>query len=131
MSWSPELYIGEFRPWPDSVHVVRGKTEETMRYFPERKEGDVAEYIVELPYGGAADEAVKIMGVDGSRLYGYSLTGEIVRCRDCKYMHTVRHWLGMEVDECWLHADPESGALGKEPIEPDGFCAWGERKETA
>ena len=52
----------------------------------------------------------------------------IVRCRDCKHMHTVRNWLGLDVDECWLHADPESGALGKEPTEPDGFCAWGEQK---
>lgn len=23
MSWSPDLFIGEFRPWPDTVHVVR------------------------------------------------------------------------------------------------------------
>ena len=36
MSWSPSVYIGEMRPWPDSVHVVRGKTDETRRYFPER-----------------------------------------------------------------------------------------------
>lgn len=57
-----------------------------------------------------------------------SLGEEIVRCRDCKYMHTVRHWLGMDVDECWLHADRESGALGKERTEPNGFCAWGERR---
>ena len=56
---------------------------------------------------------------------------EIIRCRDCKHMHTVRHWLGMDVDECWLHADPESGALGKERTEPDGFCAWGVRKVDA
>ena len=35
MSWSPDLFIGEFRPWPDTVHVVRGKTEETRRYVPE------------------------------------------------------------------------------------------------
>lgn len=34
MSWSPDLYIGEFRPWPDSVHVVRGRTDEVRRYFP-------------------------------------------------------------------------------------------------
>jgi uncharacterized OB-fold protein len=34
MSWSPDLYIGEFRPWPDSVHVVRGRTDEQRRYFP-------------------------------------------------------------------------------------------------
>ena len=36
MSWSPELPIGEFRPWPDTVHVVRGRTGETLRYVPER-----------------------------------------------------------------------------------------------
>ena len=58
------------------------------------------------------------------------LREEIVRCMDCKYMHTVRSWLGMDVDECWLHADPESGALGKERTEPDGFCAWGERRDA-
>ena len=55
---------------------------------------------------------------------------EIVRCRDCKHMHTVRSWLGMDVDECWLHADPESGALGKNRTEPNGFCAWGERRDA-
>ena len=56
---------------------------------------------------------------------------EIVRCRDCKHMHTVKDgcW-GIDVDECWLHADPESGALGKERTEPDGFCAWGERRTS-
>ena len=35
MSWSPDLFIGELRPWPDMVHVVRGKTDETRRYVPE------------------------------------------------------------------------------------------------
>ena len=58
---------------------------------------------------------------------GGELREEIVRCKDCVYMHTVRHWLGMDVNECWLHADRESGALGKERTEPDGFCAWGEK----
>lgn len=33
--WSPSVYMGEMRPWPDSVHVVRGKTDETRRYVPE------------------------------------------------------------------------------------------------
>ncbi len=55
---------------------------------------------------------------------------EIVRCRDCKHMHRVRSWLGMDVDECWLHADRESGELGKVDTEPDGFCAWGERRDA-
>ena len=36
MSWSPDLFIGELRPWPDTVHVVRGRTDETRRYVPER-----------------------------------------------------------------------------------------------
>ena len=36
MSWSTDLHIGELRPWPDSVHVVRDNTEETRSYFPER-----------------------------------------------------------------------------------------------
>ena len=57
-----------------------------------------------------------------------NLREEIVRCRDCVFMHTVRSWLGMDVDECWLHADPETGALGKNRTEPNGFCAWGERR---
>lgn len=37
MSWSSEIYIGETRPWPDTVRVIRGKTEETLCYMPERK----------------------------------------------------------------------------------------------
>ena len=37
MSWSPDLFIGELRPWPDSVHVVRGRTDEARRYFPRER----------------------------------------------------------------------------------------------
>lgn len=64
-------------------------------------------------------------GFDGNM--PISAKQEVVRCRDCKHMHTVRSWLGMDVDECWLHAEPETGALGKNRTEPDGFCLWGER----
>lgn len=42
MSWSPDLYIGELRPWPDSVHVVRGNSGEARRYTPERKDAQEA-----------------------------------------------------------------------------------------
>lgn len=62
-------------------------------------------------------------------IYAYEEVEELVRCRDCKHMHTVLSWLGIDVDECWLRADPETGALGKNPTEPDGYCAWGERRE--
>ena len=36
MSWTPDLIIGELRPWPDAVRVRRGNTDETMLYVPER-----------------------------------------------------------------------------------------------
>ena len=32
MSWSPDLYTGELRPWPESVTVKRGK--ESRAYVP-------------------------------------------------------------------------------------------------
>lgn len=35
MSWSPDVFIGEFRPWPDTVQVVRGTYDDTRRYVPE------------------------------------------------------------------------------------------------
>lgn len=35
MSWYPDLYIGELRPWPDAVYVWRGKTGESQRYLPD------------------------------------------------------------------------------------------------
>jgi len=87
----------------------------------------MSEYIVELD--GKHSVALRLAFFEEMR-GGDFVRGEIVRCRDCKHMHTVRSWLGMDVDECWLHADRESGALGKEPTEPDGFCAWGERRDT-
>lgn len=84
-------------------------------------ECDVREYVQEYAYDP----------IGGSDLCGCSL-GErrerVVRCRDCKHMHVVRQ-MGFDVAECWLHASHETGALGKEPTEPDGFCAWGERRE--
>lgn len=45
--------------------------------------------------------------------------GEIVRCRDCEY--SVAHGNGCT----WW------GEYGNAiDTEPDGFCAWGERKES-
>lgn len=32
MSWTPKVYIGEMRPWPESVKVVRGNSGEVMRH---------------------------------------------------------------------------------------------------
>lgn len=91
---------------------------ERSRYMPLHKR----EFVVEL-----ADDGCSNMFV----VRKDDVNESIVRCKDCKHMHTVRSWLGMDVDECWLHADPESGALGKERTEPNGFCAWGVAKDGA
>lgn len=32
MSWTPDLIIGELRPWPDAVLVRRGDTDDAMLY---------------------------------------------------------------------------------------------------
>lgn len=36
MTWRAEVYIGEMRPWPDAVDVVRGRTGEAAEYVPGR-----------------------------------------------------------------------------------------------
>ena len=75
-----------------------------------------------------SDRGEYVYGTDGNGEHW--LTGErIVRCRDCVHMHHVKSWLGNYVDECWLHASTETGALGKERVEPNGFCAWGKRRD--
>ena len=35
MTKALDVYIGEMRPWPDTVNVIRGKTDETRRYMSE------------------------------------------------------------------------------------------------
>ena len=86
----------------------------------------MSEYII---WESDKTETIDYLGVKHS-ISHFEKREEIVRCRDCKYMRRVKHWLGMDIDECWLHADRESGALGKERTEPDGFCAWGERRKS-
>lgn len=47
---------------------------------------------------------------------------EIVRCRDCEHGRSPQQGLPwMCIRNCCAHI----------PIEPDGFCAWGERRELA
>jgi len=79
----------------------------------------MSEYIVKLPMSGAADEFIAKHGVDDCRLYGYKLTGEIIRCRDCKHYITKFRDEYDDTVWCGLHAGY---------VEPDGFCAWGERR---
>ena len=60
---------------------------------------------------------------DGKRVsprWGKSVHEQVVRCRDCKHGRSPQQgfpW--MCIRNCCAHF----------PIEPDGFCAWGVRKE--
>lgn len=51
---------------------------------------------------------------------------EIVRCRDCKHYYEAEnyHPSGNYVSRCCKYFDTYS-----DEVEPDGFCAWGERKD--
>lgn len=55
----------------------------------------------------------------------------IVRCRDCKHCreHDMRAY-GGDRDQLLCHHFSMSSGAGW-PVEPDGFCAWGERKGDA
>lgn len=62
-----------------------------------------------------------------------ALGKRIVRCKDCKYLHEYekKTWannIPYKVQQCEYWADSTWGSV---EIEPDGFCAWGERRQDA
>lgn len=63
---------------------------------------------------------------------------EIVRCRDCKHGLHVTWPVGFgipddfidctgELVQTWDYLNDEPGI---NPVRPDGFCAWGERRKV-
>jgi len=79
----------------------------------------MAEYVVEEP---------------SDRSASWRVHERIVRCRDCEYARIMRplDWRTGKpstVIEEW-YCQWHSNAEGASDIEPDGFCAWGERKEV-
>ena len=53
----------------------------------------------------------------------------IVRCKDCKFFSSEPwlHYNDSVTDaNCWIFQDYEETPA---TVEPDGFCAWGERRE--
>lgn len=60
---------------------------------------------------------------------------EVVRCRDCQHARhyhplNLRTGKPCEKYEEWF-CDWHSNAEGASEVEPDGFCAWGERKDDS
>lgn len=79
----------------------------------------MSEYIVNLEGELGMVLAVACVGAGFSR-------EEIVRCRDCKHYSKYEWIIATDVsDVChFWHGEPTK-------VEPDGFCAWGERKGDA
>ena len=84
----------------------------------------MTEYIIECDYD--VDEGI-IAG---------EVREEVVRCRDCKHSHAgfwpadsgvPDDWLDCTgpLVETWDYYDDEPK---DNPVRPDGFCAWGERR---
>lgn len=76
----------------------------------------MTEYIVELP-----DKPAKVVR-DGWNVrieWQYKQREPIVRCRDCKF----------GVDGGKYCAEGCADSWDWRNVEPDGFCAWGERRE--
>lgn len=69
----------------------------------------MAEYVVEEPSSQSAS---------------WRVHERIVRCRDCKH-YCEHEWVMVTdvSDVCHFFGDGVK-------VEPDGFCAWGERKEV-
>lgn len=91
----------------------------------------MSEYIVKLPTYGAADEFFKTHEMPDMTLYGYPLTEEIVRCRDCVHSSeenrcTSTGWVDVLV--CESKQWSTSSLMPSHTVKDDGFCAWGERK---
>lgn len=56
-------------------------------------------------------------------------TIEVVRCRDCSYYeHGIYTFFGERKGEYHCCSRDWNGEPGSSEVEPDGFCAWGERK---
>ena len=84
----------------------------------------MTEYIIECDYD-----------VDDGIITG-EVREEVVRCRDCKHSHAgfwpadsgvPDDWLDCTgpLVETWDYYDDEPK---DNPVRPDGFCAWGERR---
>ena len=60
------------------------------------------------------------------------LKEEIVRCRDCKWFCEERRCTSVgwnDVFTCYSDQWSTSSLMPSHKVEPDGFCAWGKRKE--
>ena len=92
----------------------------------------MSEYVISVDEN---DERWHYVERQYTHFFGYPITEEIVRCRDCEH---ARHYHPLdwrtgkphETVEEW-YCEWHSNAEGASEIEPNGYCAWGERRVDA
>ena len=77
------------------------------------------EYIVRVD---ESDERWHYVEQQYTYFFGYPITEEIVRCRDCKHYEYWEFRDGRTAHDCARGGDYLFDT------ESDGFCAWGERE---
>ena len=97
----------------------------------------MSEYIVEWSGIGARIVELLKSGTPlcliAKRLRDERRREEIVRCRDCRHFYEDRRcssigWVGVFV--CDSEQWSTSSLMPSHKVEPDGFCAWGERRDA-
>lgn len=90
----------------------------------------MAEYVIsEDEYRSAMRKAYEA-GAAGREVYTARdyLTRPLVRCRDCRYFASDECALVMRIFGEWFDLSTVDLTLS---IDPDGYCAWGERRKGA
>lgn len=77
-----------------------------------------------------ADYIMRVSKTPKDGIYAYEELGEIVRCRDCRYAidlcdGTIDCVGPLTSSWDYYNDEPQQNIVGT-----DGYCAWGERKET-
>ena len=106
----------------------------------------MSEYIVDV--GDADEKHLEMFHIQADALFGHPVKEEIVRCRDCKwftpeYFYEEERGFGVKeiLSEPPSCGNPERCSATYDnltqkmvPVHivtvPNGFCAWGERRES-
>ena len=80
----------------------------------------MTEYVVDF---GDKSSAFVGLAMAEATSHGATLKEQVVRCRECFYYEKDPE----PIDEGWPMM---CGLTGMDMLPPNGFCAWGERRES-
>lgn len=116
----------------NSPILVNTMVDDATKFISSRLEDDVWKAVLRCGIEVDKDELLRALrydrdqwerGYEDGRMDGYKKRdAEIVRCGECKWYHPADKYC-----EAW--GDVFIHWEGVEPIEEDGFCHWGVRRE--